>query len=265
MEMDADIPKARDRRRSLMLELRNSNFQKSVRNLARVSPEVQASLLEQLHPDEREEELEIALHGERSWQVRALTFVHSPLVEWTLSLLLVADLLINFFDLYYLEPRHPDCYVVVQNAICGDGSEPSCAEGEDSAAQSVLDASSIVITCIFMAENLILLAVLGVRQFFTNIFHAIDFFVVAFSLALTITFAMMGEQGLANIVGLLLLVRLWRFVSLGYGLMSAASKQSKKDVESLGKRIQELEALLKDHGVQSPAETGTTDDAHVLT
>ena len=112
MEIDADIPKARDRRRSLMVELRNSNFQRSIRNLARVSPEVQNSLLEQLNPDEKEEEIEIALHGERSWQVRALTFMHSPFVEWTLSLLLVADLLINFFDLYYMEPSHPDCYIV---------------------------------------------------------------------------------------------------------------------------------------------------------
>ena len=264
MEIDAEIPKARDRRRSLMVELRNSNFQRSIRNLARVSPEIQNSLLDQLNPDEKEEEIEIALHGERSWQVRTLTFMHSPFVEWTLSLLLVADLLINFFDLYYMEPRHPDCYVVVQNAICGDGSEPSCAEEDDSTTQSVLDASSIFITCIFMAENLILLAVLGFRQFFKNVFHAIDFFVVAFSLALTITFALAGEQGLANIVGLLLLVRLWRFVSLGYGLMSAASKKNKQNVESLSKRIQELEAQLKDHGVQSSYEKGTA-DTHVLT
>ena len=117
-----------------------------------------------------------------------------------------------------------------------------------------------------MAENLILLAALGFRHFFTNVFHAMDFFVVAFTLALTITFAMMGEQGLANLVGLLLLVRLWRFVSLGYGLMSAASKKNKKDVESLGKRIQELEALLKDHGVQRPYDQGTgRTDTHILT
>ena len=74
----------------------------------------------------------------------------------------------------------------------------------------------------------------------------------------------MGEQGLANIVGLLLLVRLWRFVSLGYGLMSAASKKNKKVAESLSERIQELEALLKDHGVQSPYGKVTT-NAHVLT
>lgn len=53
MEIDANIPKARDRRRSLMMELRNSNFQRSIRNLARVSPEVQNSLLEQLNPDDR--------------------------------------------------------------------------------------------------------------------------------------------------------------------------------------------------------------------
>ena len=49
-----------------------------------------------------------------------------------------------------------------------------------------------------------------------------------------------------------------------YGLMSAASKKNKKDAESLSERIQELEALLKDHGVQSPYGKGTT-DAHVLT
>ena len=48
MEIDADIPKARDRRRSLMVELRNSNFQRSIRSAAE-RPRSAESLWERNH------------------------------------------------------------------------------------------------------------------------------------------------------------------------------------------------------------------------
>ena len=238
-------------------------------------------LLDQLYYQKREEQLKKDIHGENSWQVRLLAFLHSSSVELALSCLLVFDVLVSFIDLY-LEPNFPECDIVVENAYCDDGAEASCVERDGITIISFLDALSLSISMIFIAENLAQLAVLGFHEFFSNVFHAVDLLIVATSFGLAVLFLSIGEDDLvgagvdfelpsnsltlecriprlpqANLAGLLLLARLWRFISIGHNLITTAARKEGEVVESLKSRVEELELLLTSKGIAIP-------DSHAL-
>jgi hypothetical protein len=70
-------------------------------------------------------------------------------------------------------------------------------------------------TRIFLIENLVEMAALGISTFFKQIFLAMDFIVVLVSLILELTFHLLHAQ-LAQLVGILVMFRIWRFVRIGH-------------------------------------------------
>ena len=68
---------------------------------------------------------------------------------------------------------------------------------------------------IFLIENLVEMAALGISTFFKQIFLAMDFIVVLVSLILELTFHLKHAE-LAQLVGILVMFRIWRFVRIGH-------------------------------------------------
>lgn len=206
-------------------------------------------------------EHEEALHGPSSWQAKTLKVIHSSAVELTLDVFLLFDIFTLFSDLY-MEAEHPDCYTVLENAVCEGGSEPTCIEEQEPPIIDLVDALSLAFTFIFMVENILLLVIFGCRKFFGNIFYAVDFIVVATSLGLEIAFLVLKEDKLATLSGLLVLARLWRFVRLGHGLTTMAVKSEEKTTDSLEQRITELENLLNKNGIIIPEPNEEREGSH---
>lgn len=203
-------------------------------------------------------------HGPNSWQAKTLKFLHSSAVELTLDAFLLFDILVLFADMYN-EAEHPDCYAVMENAVCEGGSEPTCIEHEEPDIIDLVDGLSLAVTFIFLVENMMLLVILGFWEFFGNIFHAVDFIVVATSLGLEIAFLVLREDKLATVSGMLVIARLWRFVRLGHGLTTMAVKSEEKTTQNLEERIAELEDLLKKNGVKIPVPGEKMEDSHDAT
>ena len=191
-------------------------------------------------------------YGRTSWQASTVRFVHSHPVQLALMGLLLLDVLALFADLY-IEAENPDCRYVLRDAVCQGGYEATCAAKEEPAAVRVLDGISLGILCVFMAENIALVILLGIGNFARNYLYVVDFVVVATSLALEIALMVMGEDRLATLAGILVIARLWRFVRLGHGLVSTTVEIEHEKVEELEGRIAELEALLGSNGIKVPA------------
>lgn len=216
-----------------------------------------------------EDEIEYASsrYGQTSWQASTLRFIHSQPVQLTLMGLLILDVLTLFMDLY-IEAENPDCRYIVRDAVCQGGYEVTCTQKEESAVARALDGISLGILCIFMVENIALVIILGIDKFIRNYLYVIDFVVVAASLALEIALMMMREDRLATMAGVLVIVRLWRFVRLGHGLVSTTVEIEDEKVEKLEDRIAELEDLLGKNGIQVPEwttkSTSEASDYHVM-
>jgi len=87
--------------------------------------------------------------------------------------------------------------------------------------------SLVVIDRIFLIENLVEMAALGIRKFASQIFLVGDFSVVLISLVLEIVFHTMKSK-FQEVVELLVFFRLWRFVRIGHvSLLSRAKKHLK--------------------------------------
>lgn len=77
---------------------------------------------------------------------------------------------------------------------------------------------------IFLIENLVEMAALGVRKFASQIFLVLDFLVVLISLVLEILFHIM-KSNFQEVVAMLVFFRLWRFIRIGHvSLLSLVKK-----------------------------------------
>jgi hypothetical protein len=94
-------------------------------------------------------------------------------------------------------------------------------------------------------ELLVLLAILGPRSFFTHPLYVLDFFIVAVSLALEVTFQVIHEDDIGALLGLLVIGRIWRFVRIGHGLFASTFEVSMHKVEELETQVAELKALVE--------------------
>ena len=68
---------------------------------------------------------------------------------------------------------------------------------------------------IFLVENLVEMAALGPKTFFKQVFLALDFVVVLISFVLEIILKVYYKE-LAEIIGILVIFRIWRFVRIGH-------------------------------------------------
>jgi len=108
-------------------------------------------------------------------------------------------------------------------------------------AKEALEALSHVILSLFFVQNCLLLIILGVRKFFSNPMYCLDFTVVGVSLGIGFWYK---SGSSVDAVHLIIIGRLWRFVSLAYDLLSMAYEQDQETIKSLKEKISELEYKL---------------------
>jgi len=120
--------------------------------------------------------------------------------------------------------------------------------------EEVLFYCTISILVIFLIENLVEMAALGIRKFASQIFLVGDFSVVLISLVLEIVFHTMKSK-FQEVVELLVFFRLWRFVRIGHGLLEVSSEMTSKEYEPLFEYIEECEKKLKEQNISIPEKT----------
>jgi hypothetical protein len=111
---------------------------------------------------------------------------------------------------------------------------------------------TISILLIFLFEAFVEMATLG-KLYWKQVFLVLDFAVVSISLALELFFHFAASGlDLEEIVALLILIRLWRFVRIGHGVVEVASEITSTAYEPLFHYIAKLEKDLAVHGHALP-------------
>lgn len=91
---------------------------------------------------------------------------------------------------------------------------------------------TLVFDSTFFIELSLEIAVLGVKKFFSQIFLALDFFVVTISLIFELVFYSFKSQ-LQKVFAILVIFRLWRFVRIGH-VRFLLSMEGQRDLDVNG-------------------------------
>ena len=95
---------------------------------------------------------------------------------------------------------------------------------------------------------------LGPKAYFSRPLYVLDLFVVTVSLVLEITFRVVHEDILNDLVGILILFRLWRFVRIGHGLVASTFELQEEKIHELKHYVQEVEEMVEKYGGELPKE-----------
>lgn len=229
-------------------------------------------------------------HGAESWQAQVLHFIHRNSVTYFLCGLLLSDVFILFAELY-LTAEFPSCNLVERDAIscCEAGANGNddhaavrllndaageedhnhnfCEMGYPSdymagcnphqypgvhTTHLVLQSMTLVILSIFSCELFLLMAAMGVRAFFSNIYYCFDLFVVVTSLVLEIVVMTLQDGQVEIFIGLLVFGRIWRFIRIGHGIFEATHELTAQKLEKEQHRVMQLDAFIRDHGLIPP-------------
>ncbi|KAG7339635.1 hypothetical protein IV203_025322 [Nitzschia inconspicua] len=145
--------------------------------------------------------------------------------------------------------------------ICPDGLEPNFdypAGCDDSKwdtvhkAEQVLFAVTMTILSSFMLELNIEMIALGPKVFFRQVFFFMDYFVIAISLALEAFFHSINKDNLQSLVGLLVLIRIWRFIRIGHGIVAVTAEMSDSKYEALLAHVEHLEEVICQNKIETP-------------
>jgi len=248
-----------------------------------------------------ESEIEIisTRHGEQSWQAKYLNFVYSPKIQHTLMALLLIDVLILFIEMF-LDVEYPHCRFVERDAIsCGDlhegdvggerysigrflsedgegghhvcespnvetGAKAGCDEHQRAwlhTTHVILFYITIVILVTFFIEVMTMLLALGSKLFFSHPLYVLDLVVITLALVLELTFHNLDQDDLGQLLGLLIIGRLWRLVRIGHGLVSTTYEVGHEVAEELEEKILMLEEELEKNGL--PLPDGYKKNSHV--
>jgi hypothetical protein len=223
-------------------------------------------------------------HGTESWRYKTIKFLHSGKVQVLLMCLLFLDVIILFVELLFLA-NFPHCSIIVRDAIsccpvigndgatrfldeshladvCSiPGSEPvteftaGCDEHKRVAVERVetaLFAMTMTILTTFMIELTISMIALTPQVFFRLFFFLLDYTIVSISLALEIFFVSYKDNLYQTLVGVLVLIRIWRFVRIGHGIVEITNEVAHKDYENLLEYTEDLRDLLVQHNIPLP-------------
>lgn len=225
-------------------------------------------------------------HGEDSWQAKALKFLHRRSVQYVFMGMLLLDVLVLFLDLFLLA-EYPNCSIIERDAVSccpasaeeqgnrmmrvlsetGEEEELCLAPSEVGlypagcnpekwphvhTAEEVFFWVTITILSTFLLENLVQIVVLTPQVYFRQVFYVLDFFIITVSISLEVTFQVHDDEALQNLVGLLVLGRVWRFVRISHGLIEVTSEISSQKYHDLLEHAEELEALLRKEGIPVP-------------
>mmetsp|Transcript_18656 Transcript_18656/g.40195 ORF Transcript_18656/g.40195 Transcript_18656/m.40195 type:complete len:364 (+) Transcript_18656:237-1328(+) len=241
-------------------------------------------------------------HGSNSLQYQALTILHSKTVQITMACLLMLDVMIlltelallSFFPMCHIIRRDgisccPEAATLLGEEhlvrfLAGGGGEDHHAEeicehggvptdryeaGCDHhkwetvhKAEEVLFGLTIAILSLFMLELLVTLWALGARVFWRQLFYALDLFIVTTSLALELTFHVIGDDDLAALVGLVIIGRVWRFVRIGHGIVEVVNDIAREKYDELFHYTELLEREL--HQNRLPIPKGNPGHYHLV-
>mmetsp|Transcript_6223 Transcript_6223/g.12408 ORF Transcript_6223/g.12408 Transcript_6223/m.12408 type:complete len:347 (+) Transcript_6223:62-1102(+) len=228
--------------------------------------------------------------GKHSWRSKLTQLIQSRKVQVGLLLLLLVDVIVVLTDLF-LDAEFPPCSIILRNAhscaafggsggssgssgshsgsgsgsghsLCEEGTyetgaPAACDEHQHdivTVAHKVLLWLSVSILSVFMLELLALTAALGAK-FFRNRLYVLDFLVVSISLTLEVVVgAVLGPGDFTIAPGIIILVRIWRFVRILHGTSITVYEVGHDEhgdeevacsAESLQQRIEELKAELR--------------------
>lgn len=88
--------------------------------------------------------------------------------------------------------------------------------------------------------------------FFRQFFFLLDYFIISVSLALEITFHVFKSYIYSTLAGLLVLIRLWRFVRVAHGIAEVTNEMAHKEYDGLVEYTGQLEELLKTNNIEIP-------------
>lgn len=122
-------------------------------------------------------------------------------------------------------------------------------------AHIVLFSLTIVILATFEIELIVLLVTLGCYLFFTHFLYVLDLVVVTVSLVLELVFKfVVNNDLLADLTGILVFARVWRFVRIGHGLVVTTMEIETEKREAMEERMEEMERMLREVGQEVPPE-----------
>jgi hypothetical protein len=111
---------------------------------------------------------------------------------------------------------------------------------------------TITILSIFMVELTISMIALTPAIFFRQFFFALDFIIISVSLILEITFHVLGDDLYQSLSGLLVVIRIWRFIRIGHGIVELTNEAAHKEDHHLMEYTKELRAIILQHNLPLP-------------
>mmetsp|Transcript_9414 Transcript_9414/g.16105 ORF Transcript_9414/g.16105 Transcript_9414/m.16105 type:complete len:308 (-) Transcript_9414:533-1456(-) len=121
-------------------------------------------------------------------------------------------------------------------------------------AHEVLFSFTLIILILFEIELLLMVYLLGPKAYFSRPLYVLDLFVVTVSLVLEVVFAVVHEDILNDLVGILVLFRVWRFVRIGHGLVASTFELQEEKIHELKHYVQEVEEMVEKYGGELPKE-----------
>ena len=114
---------------------------------------------------------------------------------------------------------------------------------------------TIAILSVFMIELDVKMIALRPAIFFRQFFFLLDCIVTSVSFALEILFHSSSDDSIQSLVGLLVFVRIWRFVRIGHGIVEITNEVAHQDHEKLASYTVQLEELLQQHNIALPEDS----------
>lgn len=157
------------------------------------------------------------------------------------------------------------------HSVCTWGVEASYEAGCDEHkwsrvhnAEHVLFIMTIVILVLFLVEQIALMAALTPAIYARQFFFLLDFVVITVSLAMELTFHSLDDDVITSFLGFLVLVRVWRFVRIGHGIVEVTHKLSEQEHHKLVHYAEKLEKALVENGIEvpQPDENEAEDEHH---
>ena len=147
------------------------------------------------------------------------------------------------------------------HSVCEAGIETTCPAGCDEhkhaaihSLHTILFSMTIAILGIFLIELCLLIICLKPRVFFKKPFYVMDFVVVTMSMGLELGFYFSSNEAVAELAGLLIFARLWRFVRIGHGIIEVTNEYHGHKHGKVMKYNQQLEELLMKNGIEIPED-----------
>lgn len=119
-------------------------------------------------------------------------------------------------------------------------------------AEEWLFGTTMFILFVFLVENLVMVWALKPRVFFRQAFYVADLAIVTISIVLEMTFHYVDDDVMQAVFGLLIFIRIWRFVRIGHGVVEITSDAARHKYEVLVEYTEELELLLQQHQIALP-------------